>query len=503
MKSNLMRALLLLLALILCLGTVACATPNDDEPGENPDEDVQGDDTTDGEEEEEPRVLPDVPSDMIDFELNVLHYTVDGSHENWVPWDEICPQEGIDSHIGDLIADDIFDRAAWIEENYGVTLTCTYLGHDKLPTTVSSLIGSGSDEYHLVDDFGYAAQKLFGKNYFLNLAEVDYIDFEKPWWVDSSIEELSLGDYVEFAASDMLILDKGATTMIFYNIPMATDLGITGIYDDVRDNEWTLETLAEYAELALQETGNDVLDENDIYGFISGDDPVIGFYIGAGMHLIDFDGLEFYYQYGSDESTFDVMITILDDIMYQDFYWNGWLTRNDVAKENQPDFKEDKGLFTFGMAKGCNSMRDMVSAYGILPIPMYDNTQDSYYSQVSNYHDSLFAIPMTVKDADVSKIGAILELLSYYSYYEVYPDFYDVVIQGRGTRDAESKEMLEICFSNRTYDLGLVYDPNGFSDKVLRYTQYGNSNVASFYEQYQTQLETAMEDLNTLMEDYN
>ena len=500
MKSTLLRVLVLMLALILCLGIVACATPDDETPDEDIDDNT-GDDTQ--EDEEDPRVLPDVPNEMINFELNVLHFTVEGNHEGWVPWDEICPQEGIDSHIGDLIADDIFDRTAWIEENYGVTLTCTYHGHDKLPSTVSSLIGSGSDEFHLVDDFGFAAQKLFGKNYFLNLAEIEYIDFEKPWWVKSSLEQLTLGNYVEFAASDMLILDKGATSMIFYNIPMATDLGITGIYDDVRNNEWTLEALAEYAALALQETGNDVLDEYDIYGFASGDDPVIGFYIGAGMHLIDFDGVEFYYQYGDSEESFDVMITILEEIMYADFYWNSWLTRNEVSSDDQPSFKEDQALFTYGMAKGCNSMRDMESAYGILPIPMYDENQDSYYSLVNNYHDSLFAIPLSVSEDDLSKIGATLELLSYYSYYEVYPDFYDVVIQGRGTRDAESKEMLEICFSNRTYDLGLVYDPINFSDKVLRYTQYGNTNVASFFEQYQSQLEGAMEDLNTLMEDYN
>jgi hypothetical protein len=155
------------------------------------------------------------------------------------------------------------------------------------------------------------------------------------------------------------------------------------------------------------------------------------------------------------------------------------------------------------MAKTCNSLREMESSYGILPIPMYDEYQEVYYSQVSPHHDSLFAVPMSVKESDLPKIGAALELLGYYSYYEVYPDFYEVVIQGRGTRDAESKEMLEICFSNRTYDLGLVFDPNSFSDKILRYTQYGNTNVASFYEQYASQLEDAMENLNTLMEDYN
>ncbi|MBQ7318903.1 MAG: hypothetical protein IJW97_01810 [Clostridia bacterium] len=501
MKSNLLRALLLLLALILCLGTVACATPDEEDPEEQPGEDLPEEEEP--KEPEEPRVFPDVPEEMLDFEMNVLHYTIEGNHEGINPWYEICPEEGIDSHIGDLIADDIFDRAAWIEENYGVTLTCTYMSYLSLPTTVSSLVSSGSDEYHLVDDFGHGSILLFGKNYFLNIADIDYIDFENPWWVDGAIDALSIGDYVEFTASDMLILDKGATAMMFYNIPMATDLGITELYDDVRNYEWTIEKLAEYAELGLRETGNDILDHNDIYGIANGDDPVTFLYYGAGKRLVNFDGDEFYYEYGSSEDTFDIMITILDEIMYADFFWNGWLTRNEVQGDDQPSFKEDEALFNFGMAKNCNSLRAMESSYGILPIPMYDEYQSIYYSQVSPHHDSLFAVPMSVKETDLPKLGATLELLGYYSYYEVYPDFYDVVIQGRGTRDAESKEMLEIAFANRTYDLGLIYDPVNFADKVLRYTQTGNSNVASFFEQYQTQLETAMEDLNTMLEELN
>ena len=63
--------------------------------------------------------------------------------------------------------------------------------------------------------------------------------------------------------------------------------------------------------------------------------------------------------------------------------------------------------------------------------------------------------------------------------------------------------MLEIAFANRTYDLGMIYDPVNFADKVLRYTQTGNSNVASFFEQYQSQLEAAMDDLNELLDQMN
>ena len=441
------RVIIVLIVMTLIFSAfslAACA--NQETDTEDPSKEIipAGDE---GEEEsptEEPRVEPDVPNEMFDYTLNVMHWTVIGLEDVWTIWEEICPEEDITSHTGDLLADDIYDRTAWLEENYGITITQKLQEHIGLPTAVANMISSGSDEFQLLVEFGFDAQRVFGKNYFLDLSTLEYIDFEKPWWVDSAISELRLGDYVEFGVSDMLLLDKASTTMMFYNIRMADDLGITGLYDEVESYNWTIETLAEYAELALSDDGDEEWTELDTYGLISGDDPTHNFYIGAGKHFIARDGDDYYYQYGSDEETLDIMTTILDEIMYQDFMWNTWQNQD----ATNISFKAGSALFTVATARSCNELRQMEDNYGILPNPMYDKYQKQYYSQVSNYGDSMFAVFNTAGEPDT--VAAALELLSYYSYYEVYPDFYDVVIQGRGTRDAESREMLDIIFSGRT-----------------------------------------------------
>jgi hypothetical protein len=279
---------------------------------------------------------------------------------------------------------------------------------------------------------------------------------------------------------------------------MATDLGISGLYEDVENNKWTIETMAEYAEMALTDDGDGEWTDMDTYGIISGDDPTHNFYIGAGLHFLAKDKYgDYYYQYGSDEHTIDVMITILDEILYQDFYWNTW------QNQNNPNisFKDGSALFSVETARSCNSLRHMDDAYGILPNPLYDEYQEQYYSQVSNYGDSMFAVFNTA--GDPSKVAAAIELLSYYSYYNVYPDFYDVVIQGRGTRDAESKEMLEIIFNSRTYDLGLLYDPNSVSDAILRYPINNDTNIASFLASWEDRLDSAIDNLHDLRDAYN
>ena len=489
-------AMLALLMLLSCAALVSCAEDVSDDPQDiqDPTQDPSG---AEEEEKEEPRVMPDVPDGMYDYTVKIMHWLING-HD--FIWEETCPDEDIASYTGDLIADDIFDRTAWMEENYGIVIEKGYQEHVAMPTAVANMISSGSDDYQMQIEFGFGAQRAFGKNYYLDLSTLDYIDFEKPWWVDSVVNELRIGDYVEFALSDMLLLDKASTSLMFYNIRMATDLGITGLYEDVENKEWTIERLAEYAELALADDGDGEWTQTDTYGIIGGDDPTHNFYIGAGKHFLTKDANgEYYYEYGSDEDTIEIMTVILEDLMYQDFYWNTWAHRNDDT--SLLGFDTGSSLFLASVARECNGLRQMEDAYGILPNPLYDEYQDQYYSQINNYRDSILSVFSTA--GDPNKVAAAIELMSYYSYYEIYPDFYEVVIQGRGTRDAESREMLDIIFSNRTYDLTFVFDPFGLSDEILRFPANQNSNLASFLAARESKMESALEQLVELRDQYN
>ena len=491
-----LAALLAALMMVSCVALTSCANDTEGDT-QTTDPSQETPDSGETEEKEEPRVMPDVPEGDYDYTVNVMHWLITG-HE--FIWEEVCPDDEITTYTGDLILDDIYDRTAWLEENYGIVITKGYQEHNAMPTAVANMISSGSDEYQMQIEFGFGAQRAFGKNFYLDLSTLDYINFDKPWWIDSVVSELKIGDYVEFAASDMLLLDKASTSMMFYNIRMADDLGITGLYDDVAKNEWTIARLAEYAEQALTDDGDGEWTQTDTYGIIGGDDPTHNFYIGAGKHFLtkDEDG-NYYYEYGSDEDTIDIMTTILDEIMYQDFYWNTWAHREQDT--SLIGFDTGSSLFLASVVRDCNKLRQMEDAYGILPNPLYDEYQEQYYSQINNYRDSILSVFTTA--GDPSKVAAAIELMSYYSYYEVYPDFYEVVIQGRGTRDAESMEMLDIIFANRTYDLTFVFDPIGISDEILRYPAKQNTNLSSFLASKEKMMESAIKQLEDLRDQYN
>jgi hypothetical protein len=117
MKTMMTRLLLLAIVLVMGLGLIACGEPTTG-PNTNEDNNVQigGED----------RVEPEVPDTKYDTTFTVLHYDVDG----WLYWDEIVPSTGMENRPGDLLGNDVFDRANWLYEQYGVELLNENSPHD-------------------------------------------------------------------------------------------------------------------------------------------------------------------------------------------------------------------------------------------------------------------------------------------------------------------------------------------------------------------------------------
>ena len=95
-------------------------------------------------------------------------------------------------------------------------------------------------------------------------------------------------------------------------------------------------------------------------------------------------------------------------------------------------------------------------------------------------------------------VSAIVEALSAESYYTVYPMFYETVLLGSSTRDAESKEMLRTIFATRTYDIGMIYDPTTFAWKL--WTEVTSETLSSHIATFKPYLENATEKFNEMVD---
>ena len=492
------------LVLVLCLLALAlasCGSAGTDEPAETEVATGGGNETQKAAESEtaEPRIDPGLPEKSFNNQtFDVLHWLLDsGVGTAWIPWEEITAE----TIQGDVLNDAIYDRNRKVEEDYDVVITTTYMQILDVNNTIINSTATGLQEYEVAIQRGVQTAALLNSEYLRPFESLPYVNLSQPWWSQDCLESLGMGDVHLFATSDLLVLDKSAVACVQYNHNVAEQHveSVGNLYDEVDNMTWTFERFVTICD----EVGTDLDDdgrrdgEGDLVAFYCGDDPVHFLFTGAGLKFMDRDNAGYFqYLFGTGD-TIEVMDTIYTDLMYADFFHNN-ITSSGFSYDK---FAADELLFRQSSVKGAALMRNMESSFGILPIPMFSETQTRYYSEVSPHHDALMCIPASVTDSEFC--GLILEALSYESHYVVYPQFHDVVITGHTPRDEESKRMLDLVFETRVYDAGLHFDMAGFAGICLRHTATHTTAFASLWEENQGKVEGKLEEFNKLIEKLN
>ena len=126
--------------------------------------------------------------------------------------------------------------------------------------------------------------------------------------------------------------------------------------------------------------------------------------------------------------------------------------------------------------------------------------QERYYS-LPAVLCNVISIPVT---ADSDMAGLILEALCVESVGSVKPAFYDTLLNGKIVRDDDSKEMLDIIFDSKVYDIGLYANIMNFKVTFENMVKDKKSDVASLfasnYESAQAQNKKLCEQYDELLE---
>ena len=130
------------------------------------------------------------------------------------------------------------------------------------------------------------------------------------------------------------------------------------------------------------------------------------------------------------------------------------------------------------LSSAVQEFRNCEFKYGIVPYPMLDEQQGTYYS---GYTERFMVVPYTCEDPDM--VGTIIESMSAEGYRQVLPAYYETALKGRYTHDSESVQMLEIIREARVIDFAYVYG----NDKCCSRGLYSrikdqNKDYASYVE---------------------
>ncbi|MBQ2767276.1 MAG: extracellular solute-binding protein [Clostridia bacterium] len=490
----------LLLAFLLIVPIVACASDDTPSTVNTGDSAATTDSPTATTEppKTEPAYKPELPEVRYDGEqLVILHRDPNAQY-----YPEICIYA--EEPTGDLINDSVYRRNSIIEEKYGIEIVSVF--NDDTHTAVSIASQSQSDEYDVAFPKMMHVGTLATSGLLYNFHDLDYVDFEKPYWDSNFDEDITLYGKLYAMVSDISLQTMLDVRGILFNRDLAREYGLDDPYELVYNNEWTLDKMIEMAFAVSDDlNGDQKYDDMDQYGILTEESNYRFFVVSSGVELTSRDSDGNPVVGFMNEKTISVIEkwrAIYNDdthaIAYED------LGNTAGASAIGSKWFYGRQLFANGqilfVQNGCGAFQEfadygMTDEYGILPQPKYDADQKEYYHMPDN-NASVMVIPSS--NDDYERLGILLEDMAYYSNQTVLPAYYENVIKIRRSPVPEVAEMLEIIKNSIAYNIGLVYNIDVTSVIDLAST---SGNISSTFRVGQTRINRLLKNLAETFQD--
>ena len=362
-------------------------------------------------------------------------------------------------------------------------------------------ITSGAAEYNLLFESYYYYAPYIKDGYLYDLTRIEGIDFSRACWDQHAVDELSICGSLYFGIGDINTYDNDGTWVVLFNKKLYEAEGFGdkygSPYDMVNNKTWTLDKLGTIAKEATKNiSGDETLDQLDQWGLGTETYNLYLHCLAGGKRIVGKNSNDEPVLTMLDETTYKILtdaVTLYTSgkvLVADDGSWEGKVQsiyRDTVTNA----FLEGRELFYMCGLIHVPYFRNMDDDFGILPVPLYSETQDRYYSSVSNYNMSCLMVPN--HSGKISpNLGYVIQALAELSREKVTPEYYNKQLKGRDTRDDDSIPMLDLIFENRVFDLGAVFGPSwGGADKL--YTVL-DLNIVSRFEKAADAIEARMDD---------
>jgi hypothetical protein len=464
------RALSLILTLIFLLSALAGCAANPAEEAADP---ASAADTPAGEDaasEAAPETEPAYPPDSLPDDLRF-----DGTTVNVFGWSgPVLVEFYVDEENGEIVNDAIFARNLAVEERLGITLAYrlepgAYDQRNDWVKALSASITAGDGAYDLSGGYSMAGASLASKGMCIPLNGLDYLDFEKPWWPASLLDEATCGGKLYFCSGDI------STYMIYYlygvyfNQDMLAEYeDLENPYDLVQSGTWTLDKMSSMASgVYVDLNGDGKKGFEDRLGYITYSIYVDPFFFSCGLRTTekDEDDIPYLSPLFSGEKAHTVLEKVVAMVDGE-----GCLV-GDGSPQIEPSyavFKEGRGLFcSHELTYAVNYLRDTTFTYGIVPYPKYDEEQAEYVT-ITSFPYTLYGIPIDARDPAMS--AAVLEAMASESFRTVSPALFENAFKVKYAQDQQSSLMYDLIRSTVSFDFGRVFnnDLSGLTYSLFR-----------------------------------
>ncbi|MBO4220562.1 MAG: hypothetical protein J5933_06540 [Clostridia bacterium] len=407
---------------------------------------------------------------------------------------EICVEE----LMSEPVNDSIFNREKYVEDRLNVDISSTVpIGDYNDAVTLQH--ASGDNNFQIIAAKTVWFSPLVFEGFVADLLELDYIDWEKPWWSDMFSEEAAQGGKLFMATGSLALSTNRFLFGVYYNKRIADDYSanypeLEDMYSVVEKGEWTYDMLKYLSEnLYTDLDGDSERSEDDFYGFgILLDFPLDVVWSSFDLRML-----------GKDEDgwfTFDVnqekCFDILNKMQSLIFHTQGAYSSDGTIYEQEQKFANGGLLFLTGQLRSAETkdLRNMQDDYGLIPFPKYDKAQSRYYSYAHDQYLS-FSVPITNPDPDMA--AAVLEAMASYSYRDTVPVYLDLVIKGKYMSDARSRKMVDLIVDGFRIDAGWIYTVklDGIGPKLRDAIRKEESSFASDFVKTKSFMNLAVKEI--------
>ena len=409
---------------------------------------------------------------------------------------------------GDIVETAVYKRNLAIEERLNVKLEPIFVNMDihggvlggakSIQDTVRSSVLAGSDDYDISVNHMTQTTTLIIENMYANLLELDYLDFEQPWWASDFIDEITMNGQCYVMAGEASLTMIQSMYLLFYNKNMYGNYYTDDISSTVLNGEWTLDKLTEYSKTAYADlNGDGVADKDDQYGYSTTTIRLIDVLLGGAnipLSVMNSEGIPEYVIEGNPH-VYEFVEKAHALVKNKDITWE--TTRSAEGEtELLNKFAEGKVMFIPYTPMGADYLREMDDDFGVLPVPKLNDTQEKYTTYVHNGF-SAFAILTTCKNPNMA--AAVCEAMGAENYRNVTAAYYEVALKVKYSRDDVSSQMLDMIRDSIHFDFAYIYDgylgePMGqFRDLVINGPDTATSRLTSKMTACQTKLEALLE----------
>ncbi len=381
---------------------------------------------------------------------------------------------------GEVINDAVIQRNQLVESKLDVVIA----------EVRSDSVAQLAREAVLANDPGYDA--VFSQRDIANMAfdgslrdllSLPYLEEDATWWDTYIFEEMALDGKAYFGTGDISLMDNDCTLLLVFNKYLVEEYALPDPYAMVNDMTWTFDRFAEMSEaVATDLDGDGAWTQEDRYGVSLAYDHINYYYRAFGRRYSTLPT-------GAEPMPKAVTLTEQDvdsftklmalfSVEQNCFLINKLKADGIVHTFSREQFTQDQYLFTIAEPLVFSEFREMEHDFGILPLPLYDENQERYYTVLDTAF-TMLSVPISAEDGD--KCGAILEAMAAQSAKTITPAYNETLLKRKYSRDNESEQMLDIIASNRTYDMASIFGWGGLESVLPTLFQNGATDLVSSY----------------------